>query len=229
MKIGLNPKKIFIGLLGIIFFLLFVHIFLKIFTFYSNHGDWTASLFDFNGEMNIPAIYSFMTLFLCSILLSILSVIQKIKVQSYLPWLGLAVCFLFISIDEIAQIHECINIPIREELNLSGPFFFSWIIPYGLGVIVLLLMYLRFLFRLPKRILILFIVSGVIYILGAIGFEILEGMEYDLNGDYYSVQFCVLYTIEEFLEMLGVATFLYSLLLYISIEFNYVTVIVLDR
>ena len=50
-----------------------------------------------------------------------------------------------------------------------------------------------------------------IFCTGAIGFDILGGYEADLNGDD-TIKYCILYTIEESLEMFGLI-YLSSILL----------------
>lgn len=71
----------------------------------------------------------------------------------------------------------------------------------------------------------LFIVSGIIYVSGAIGFELLGGKEAEMltQGEVNkifsvkkNVAYYLYYTCEEFLEMFGIALFNYSLLLFIS-------------
>jgi len=77
------------------------------------------------------------------------------------------------------------------------------------------------LFALPKQTLRHFILSAIIFLLGAVGMEMftgwyishqnLEGLDIDRMPTIF-----VLYTIEELLEMLGVGYFIYSLLQFIS-------------
>lgn len=65
----------------------------------------------------------------------------------------------------------------------------------------------------------LFILSGVIFVSGAIGFELLGGWQDDMHGRN-NLLFCVLYTCEELFEMFGVVIFIYTLLSYITSEFG---------
>ena len=55
--------------------------------------------------------------------------------REYPAWLRavLAVIFLYLSIDESAQIHELINPALTDSFNLGGVFYFSWVIPFGSG------------------------------------------------------------------------------------------------
>ncbi len=76
---------------------------------------------------------------------------------------------------------------------------------------------------LPKKIMILFIVSGTTFVAGAIGFEMLCGRHHALYGKNDLV-YSIFYTCEEFLEMLGIVIFIYTLLLYIASQFKLLTI-----
>lgn len=60
--------------------------------------------------------------------------------------------------------------------------------------------------------------------MGAIGFEMLGGRYAELYSNK-TILYALLYTCEEFLEMFGVALFIYALLSYIVDEFKLLTVI----
>ncbi|MCH6258321.1 hypothetical protein MLD52_17295 [Puniceicoccaceae bacterium K14] len=60
----------------------------------------------------------------------------------------------------------------------------------------------------------LFVSSGLIYVSGAIGFELIAG-KYDEQFGEETLMYSFLYTCEELLEMFGVALFIYALLVYI--------------
>ena len=177
------------------------------------------SLFDFNTEMNLPTLFSGIILFFSSFLLYIIALNHKTERNPYISWVGLSCVFLFIAIDELGTIHESIMWPIANLLNTSGILLFAWIIPYGLLVLFLGIIYLKFLINLPKTTLILFLVSAFLYISGALGLELLQGKYYEQNG-LNSIYYAFLYTCEETLEMIGVSIFIYSLLSYISNEFE---------
>ena len=180
-------------------------------------------LFDFNNEHNIPTIYSSFALLLCSILLAFIALVHKRSNSSYVPWVVMSIIFLYISVDEAALIHELLNTPLRETLKTSGLFFYAWVIPYGIAFMVFVIAYFKFLMRLPKRIRNLFIISGATFVVGAIGFELLGGRQADLYGPV-NLAYHIYYTCEEFLEMLGIAIFLYALLLYIDSQFDPITI-----
>ncbi len=75
----------------------------------------------------------------------------------------------------------------------------------------------------PKKTAVLFILIGTVYLTGAIVFDMLGGREAELHG-YDSITYCILYTIEEFLEMISVVVLIYALLSYIDRQFGYICI-----
>jgi hypothetical protein len=136
----------------------------------------------------------------------------------------LSLIFLFLGLDEISAFHEKINAPVRDFLNTSGIFFFAWVIPYGLILFVFVVSYLKFLIQLPKKFMKLFIASGAIYVVGALGFELLGGWQADFFGGD-TLMYAIYYTFEESLEMLGIALFIYTLLTYVVSQFGSLTIV----
>ena len=215
MNIELHPKKLFYYLLCFILFLLCLNVYGIISTFYFNDGHFYGLIpaFDFNTERNIPTLYSFLALVLASLLLFLIAKTNKIKGKTYLPWIVLAFLFIFLAVDEIGCIHEELIRPMRKSFNASGYFHYPWVIPYGIGLMVFLASYLKFLNSLPKRIMYLFILSGSVFVSGALGFEMLGGKHAEVYGKK-NLLYSYFYTCEEFLEMLGIAIFIYTLLTY---------------
>jgi hypothetical protein len=193
--------------------------------FYFGH-DYIYGLipmFDFSAEMNIPTLYSSFALMIVSILLSIIASTHKRLGSSYCPWLGLAIIFLFLSIDEIALIHERFNEPVSQLINTTGLLYYPWVIPYGIASVVFVIIYLKFLMSLPPKMIILFVVSGATFVAGAIGFESLAGRHHELYGKNNLI-YPFYYTCEEFLEMFGIVIFIYTLLSYIASQFKVLTI-----
>lgn len=203
-------------------FLLLANILGIISKIYFDHGRLYGliPLFSFDAEKNIPTLYSSFAIIIASLLLFIIAFTLRKQGSSYFSWLGLAIIFLFLSVDEIASIHENFIGPVREMFNTSGLFYFAWVIPYGIAVVVFVISYFKFLINLPKKIMILFVVSGFIFVSGAIGFELLSGRQAELYGKD-NLAYSIFYTCEELLEMLGIATFIYTLLSYITSQFSF--------
>ena len=179
--------------------------------------------FDLRQEGNFPTFYSVLLLFTSSILLFGISIRQKNSESPTVLWLILGVIFVFLSLDEMTEIHETIDHSfLRVKFNFSGYLINAWVVPYSIAVFFIFLIYLKFIFKLPRRIAILFVISGAIYVLGAIGFEMIGGRQYELHGRGIIV--ISLGTVEEFLEILGISIFIYSLILYISLKDATITI-----
>jgi len=230
MEIQLYPKMVLRKFLYLILFLLVANIFGIVSKFYFGHDSvyGLVPLFDFNAEMNVPTFYSSIALVLVSILLSFIALTHKKNNASYLSWVGLAIVFLFLSVDEISSIHENFSSPARELFSSSGVFYFTWVIPYGVALVIFAIVYLKFLINLPRNIMYLFVISGVTFISGALGFEMIGGSHADLYG-MDNLLYSLIYTCEEFLEMLGIVIFIYTLLKYIVSEFKVLTIAITEN
>ncbi|MCO4820845.1 MAG: hypothetical protein KC469_02175 [Flavobacteriaceae bacterium] len=218
MILQIRPKKILGVLLIIILCLEIANIMGLVFYFNDNNIKWLFNLFNIRTEGNIPTYYSSITILFASLLLGFISLFRKTHGLNYALWLILSIIFFYLSIDESVQLHERVGIFFDRIINLTGYLSWGWVIPYGIFFIIFsVVYYFKFLPQLPKKIFRLFIISGAIYVIGAIGFEMFAAKNY--NSDNYSVILNVtLYSIEECLEMIGIALFIYSLLLYIKEE-----------
>jgi len=220
VEIVIKPKTVTKYFLLIILFLFLAHIAGLISRFGFNHPSvfGLVDKFKLDWEQNVPTFYSSSILLLCSFLLSMIAFVKRKKGEQNLDWFGLAAIFLFLAIDEAAGFHELLTDYVRITLHTSSFLFFAWVIPYGVALVIFLLIYLRFLFRLPRKTCVLFIVSGILYVGGALGFELLGGQCKEMYGDvalYY-----VFSTIEELLEMIGMVLFIYTLMDYINLYIN---------
>ncbi len=171
-------------------------------------------------------LYSGFALFISSLLFFCISSLEEKQGKKRRYWLGLAAVFLFLSLDEAFVLHERLGdytaqyIKSTGILEASGLLYFPWIIPYSILTIILGLLYFRFILRLPRKTTILLILSAIIFLTGAAGLDMLGGREAELHG-YYTVTYIVLFTIEEFLEMIGVVLLIYTLLDYIKQRFGH--------
>jgi hypothetical protein len=216
MTITFRPKKVAFFLGTIILCLIAANL-VGIVSKY-HFGSHRIALFNLDREGNIPTLYSSVTILLCAGLLAVIATAKKKQQKrEYLYWMGLAIVFLFLGIDDGAAIHENIIRPLRNALHTSGVLFFAWVIPYGIFVIAIGLTYLRFLFSLPVRIRHLIIFAGVLFVGGALGFELIGGQWTELYGQE-NVAYELLTTCEQSLQMAGILVFIYTLMSYISSE-----------
>ena len=132
-------------------------------------------------------------------------------------WKILSLIFLFICLDEACSIHEIFNSPMRKLFNASGFFYFAWVIPAFIFLVIFFLGFWQFLKALPQKTRNLFIKAGTLYVGGALGIELIGGY-YAAISAKNTITYFVLATLEESLEMLGIVVFIYALLSYIKLH-----------
>lgn len=179
-----------------------------------------ARLFDFDTERNVPTYYSG-CLFLLNVLL-LLTVRQAAKTRSKPSaiWLLLAALMLFLGYDELFAVHELLIRPLREAWNLTGIFFFAWVLPYGAAVLALAMLFFPVWWRLNKQPRLWLGLSAASYLAGALGLEMIGALYYRAIGRQRDLLFMSLATIEESLELAGLIMLTYSLLLLLQIEYG---------
>lgn len=182
-----------------------------------NYRERWINLFNLDRELNYPSWYSALTLLFCAILLAIIAAGKKQQGDRYFPhWKALALMFVLFSLDETLSIHEIfINPDLRKALHLGGIFYFVWVIPGTIFVLIAGLSYLKFLRHLPRKTQFLFMLAGGLYVVGALGMEMVSGFYADLAGQRNLI-YGIITSIEEVLEMLGILVFIYALLSYIG-------------
>ena len=125
-------------------------------------------------------------------------------------WVLFSALFVALAVDEAILIHELANVPVRGLLGTSGALYFAWIIPGAGFALAVALFFRRFLFALEARTRNLIVASGAIFVSGAIGVEMLEGIIVPTLG-VGSLDYTAAEMIEEGLEMCGVVLVLYAL------------------
>ncbi|MCB0610368.1 MAG: peptidase M48 Ste24p [Lewinellaceae bacterium] len=231
MTFKIIPWKALLTLLVITLFLLIANITVDTIRLETGgDGRWELirKFFDFNNEKGIPTLYSVLLLFSSALILFLVGLSKRKTGDSPRYWYGLSFIFLFLSVDEFVEIHEHLIGITARYFHTSGFLYFAWIIPYGLLFIVFSFLYLRFLLSLPRKVMWLFIAAGTIYVTGAIGFESVGGWYIEKHGEENAV-YCLLYTCEELLEMLGIDLFIYALLTYVVDQFPYFSIIVREK
>ncbi|GAB4386509.1 MAG: hypothetical protein Kow00121_53270 [Elainellaceae cyanobacterium] len=175
----------------------------------------SLSLFNLNEENNIPAFYSALLLLSAAGLLGQIAYLER-RSRYRLHWVGLSALFAYLSYDEAFVVHENLK---QARIFLTAEHFLyddAWIFIGFAFVAIVGLLYSRFILKLPQQIRTLFLVSGGIYVSGALGMEVIGGYWQFLHGkDFIHALFA---TIEESLEMMGVVLFIYALLQLIDLH-----------
>lgn len=173
-------------------------------------------IFDFDTERSLATFYSGGLLLFNSVLFFILSQAQtSSKIRRGATFLGSVFCFL--ALDEVLSLHENLIDPIRELLGTSGALYYAWVIPYGLASLFIFLVTIPFLKRVDLETRYLLGLSGFLYVLGAVGLEMVGG-KYDSSSglSFENLQQDVVYSIittcEEVLEMSGCIVLVYTLI-----------------
>jgi nitrate/nitrite transporter NarK len=181
MQIYVRPKKIF-TLLVVISLLLAVISFIVRFTYYNDiiQGDKIVTLnkiFNVDKEHNIPTLYSsYLILFAAFISLAIY-LLEKNKPGAIKPvkWLLLALILVYLSMDELENIHERFGRYLRETFHTTGWMHHVWIVSFSILVLIVFFYFLPFLKRLPFGITKKFVLAGFIYAGSAILGDLFAG------------------------------------------------------
>jgi hypothetical protein len=217
ITININPRRIVRGLIYFTVSLLLAGIISHILKYSLGLLPGLFHWFNIDGEKNFPAAFASALLLLCAALLLLITVAkQTAQDSSARHWAGLVGVFSLLATDEWLSYHERVGEFIQTRLPASGVFHFAWIIA-GIAFVALIgLIYIRFLWRLPQRYRRLFLMAAGIYILGAIGMEMVAGYYADQQQQWSRTLWLAMTTVEEGLEMVGVLTFLYALLTYVQ-------------
>ena len=166
--------------------------------------------FNMDREFNIPTLFSSIMMLGCAYTLN---EIKKISREpSFKGWGLLSKIFIFLTIDELFQIHEIFIIPDLRPY-LSPALGSTWVIPYTALAIYLGWRLRKFLRSLGKRIRRKFLQSATIFLSGAIGME-MAGSYFVRTGmiRLHGIWYGSIVGLEELLELVGLIIFLITLL-----------------
>ncbi len=202
-----SARKLTGTLVAIVATLLAIHILLQICHYQWYEIPWLIrQFFDVDEEDSLPTWYSAVALLLAAGLLYVIARCKRIEGDAWTwYWYGLCAAFVFLSMDEIAGLHESFN-------TVTD---FSWTIPGAVGAALFGLAYIRFLQVLPSQTRWLFVVSACMFIAGAVGVE--RSTDWYEDSDLLdTLAYNLWNALEEGLEMGGVVLFIYALLIYMS-------------
>jgi hypothetical protein len=226
MQVTLKPRRIVLALSAMVTLLTLANVGVLWIKFRWQHDSLygLTPLFDFNREGNLPAFYSACALLFAAVLLLVIAGHaweRDDRWRRHWTWLG--IIFVFLAVDEAAELHGLLSLPIRQLAHTSNVLFFAWVVPYAALTLLFAVTYLRFFWALPGHLRTWLGVAGVIYVTGALGFEVLAGAIVSSHGGVEGGglevwQHAVSYTVEELMEMTGVLIAIHALLQHIMAE-----------
>jgi len=167
--------------------------------------------FNMDNEHVLQSYFSGLLLLIpAALLLVIAAWKQKTKAPFAIQWALLGLIFLYMTVDEVIQIHENWDVPLSNLISPKGYFYIDWVRSAVILVTLFGLLYLRFFFNLPRRTMLLFGLSGAVYLMGVLGLEMLAG-EYVSTYQQWGYDYGMLVAREETLEMLGMSLFIFTL------------------
>ena len=167
--------------------------------------------FSVSGEGKLPTFYSGVTMLAAAGLLGLIAMRAPARGAFRAHWVALGVIFTLMAMDEMVQIHELSTRITREFFGItSGPLYHAWVIPAMVFLAFMAVAYGRFLWNLPRRSSVLFVVAGVVYVGGALGMEMVDSAYLAAYG--HDLGYGVLATLEEVGEMSGIVIFIYALM-----------------
>lgn len=175
-------------------------------------------LFYVDQEGNIPTFFSASLLLYASLLLALISRLEKKSNNSrWRQWTILAFALLYMAIDEASEIHELLQTPAKWLIgrqNAKGVLTYAWVL-FGITfILAFVLSYLKFFFSLPSRTRKQFFAAAAVFLSGGLGMELVESYYVGTYGRETFGQ-SIIVTVEEGLEMAGVIILINALLTYI--------------
>jgi hypothetical protein len=165
----------------------------------------------------VPTFFSTLLLLIASLILAVIAGLKRVDCDPFSRhWLVLTLVLLAMATDEAAGFHELLIDPMRHAWNLSGALRFGWVIAGAAFTATYAVLSLRFIASLPAATRSMLVISGAVYVTGALGFEMVDGALYVEEGvpGRNMLPYMLAMTAEETLEMLGIILFVRTLLAY---------------
>ena len=173
-----------------------------------------TAIWNLDEENNVPTWFASMLLALVGLGLAFIGVMKyQERDRHWWQWFAIALIPLFLSLDDMAQLHEALSKPLSDEYGLGGLFHWAWLVVAIPAVAVLTALFLPFLLRLPERTAILLLVGAGIVFGGGIVLEMFEGWRVDAAGQGGLLLFSMV-TVQEMMEMIGTIIALYAVIDY---------------
>lgn len=220
LSVVVHPKRVLYILAGVVGVLLVFSLFGQFSRFILEHGRLLGFVEEFNVDLenNIPTYFSGVLLLGAGALCGLVAWTRQQWDRPFgRHWAVLGFLLAYVSVDEVAEIHERTISPLRDLLGADGLLYYAWVVPAMGILLVLAVVYARFFWHLPRRWKGWFTLAAGTYLSGALGVEVLGGLyasQYGVNTFSYAL----ITTVEEGLEMMGTVLFLYALLAFLRAD-----------
>lgn len=183
-------------------------------------------LVDVDGEQNLASWFASGQFLVAAGLLALVAAASRACRRPHARgWAALATLFLLMSIDEAAQVHEVGN-QARDVLGTSGYLFFPWVIAGGLLAGTVAIASIGLLRSLPRATAGLFLLAGAIFVVGALGLELLQATAWEVTDAETgrviapdTGRVAALAAIEEAMEMAGLTIFILAVSRHLAAAF----------
>lgn len=206
VSVTIRPRTIFIAIGVVVVALAGANVVVGVFRQLTDQPATGLDVFDLNAEQSISSWFSSALLLVAAALTAAIAV--RARTMTW-RWAGLAAMLLLASIDETIAVHERLSEPIGNLLNISDSFPFAWVLPFIVVGAALFPTYLGLLRSLDRQYQVLFVLSAVVYLGGAVGLEIVGGFLFEAFGPGIATELEVI--VEESAEMLGMGLLISSL------------------
>ena len=183
---------------------------------YGMEAAWIRGL-DLDNEKNAPTIFSGCIIALAALLAWLNGRAERVATRVS-RWRVLSAGMLVMAIDEVFHFHERLIDPMRAVLGGGdlGVFTFAWVVPALIVLPIVALYMLAWLRALPADTARGFVFSGMVFVGGAVGLEMVGGSVFADHGSGFAL--AMIANVEEVFEMLGICCFIYVALRHLSRE-----------
>jgi hypothetical protein len=187
--------------------------------------DLFINIFFVNSEGNIPTYFNAVILLITSVIAFVIAAAKHAQQDKYrFEWSLLAFVFLYLSIDEAAVIHEQFSKLFKDMPDYGGLVHYKWLYAGVAAIIVLAILFIRFYLHLDKHNKIMFPLATVLYLFGAFGGEVFSGRYASAHGTK-NIPYTLMTHGEEFLEHVGIALMIYTLLRYLFEHYSEINIV----
>lgn len=186
---------------------------------YYFHHDRLGGLvrdFDLDQEGNVPTWFQSLALAFTAALLFVAAAASRERDRRQAPWWrAMGVGMVLLSLDEASSFHERMRLPVEWLRGMPAWWNYSWVVAGACLVVLVGVLVRRWFNTLPGPTRRLLGLAGCLYVLGAVGFEALGGLQAATTG-VETPLYVLTCTIEETMEMVATLIAIVGLLGYLE-------------